>query len=550
MLQLNNNMFKEYVVTLKEFSDLDQFYNDMETEGGDLYIPSREVDVALRREISRNTHYMLTDEEAELLRNDSRVLSVEVPPHELGITPKPMFIQEGTWDKSLTISSTEKNWGLLRCTEGSQIDPEWGNDKDIDPLDAAHYTRTATVNYPHDGEHVDVVIIDGIIDPTHPEFAINSDGTGGSRVIRYNWYQQSGTYDYDTLFNSTDTNTIANNNHGAHVAGITAGNTQGWARKANIYNIYAYGQDYLQIIDYIRNFHNSKPINPATGRKNPTICNSSFGFTYQRISNLQISSVYHLGTLQVKSFTAEELLNLGLKLDANNAAACGSRVVALEQDYIDAMNDGIIMVAAAGNDSLRMYTEADSHYNNYFTPSFAGSTHLYYHRGMSPGATQGVICVGSVNAQKSEKKASFSNCGPRVDIFAPGFRITSSVNNNQSFQLNAQDPRNSSKYVSKINGTSMASPQVTGVLACILGVYPHMNQQQAMEYIVSTSTKNQIPIGQDTYIDNNAIQGSPSRYLFAKKERKDKGEVYPKKDYFLRPTTGTMYPRINKARYK
>lgn len=541
-------MLKEYVVTLKEFSDLEQFYIDMETVGGELFIPQREVSVALRREISRSTHYMLTDEEADILKKDYRVLSVELPPHELGIQIKPLFTQEGPWDKTATISSNEKNWGLIRCIEGYQVDPEWGNDKDITPSDSANPTRTGSITYPHEGEHVDVIIIDGIIDPSHPEFAKNSDGSGGSRVIRYNWLGESGTYDYDTLYNDTTLKT--NNNHGAHVAGIVAGNTQGWARKANIYNLYAYGNDYLQIIDYVRTFHASKPVNPINGRKNPTICNSSFGYSYNPIYYQQIAGVYHLGTLSVKSFTTQELLDVGIKLDANSAATIGSRVTALEQDYIDAMNDGIIMVAASGNDSLRIYSETDTHYNNYILPSFSMGTQVYYHRGMSPGATPGVICVASVNALKSEKKASFSNCGPRINIFAPGFRITSSVNTSDAFQLTTQDPRDPTKYISKINGTSMASPQVAGVLACILSVYPQMTQTQAMEYILKHSTKNQIPVGEDTYLDNNAIQGAPSKYLFARKERKSIGEVYPKKDYFVRPISGTVYPRINRARYK
>lgn len=549
-------MIKEYVVTLKEFRDLEQFYIDMETEGGDLFIPNREVNIALRRSNSRNTHYYLTDEEAAILRNDSRVLSVEQPPLDIGIEIKPMWVQEGPWDKSTSISSNEKNWGLLRCIEGSQTVSEWGNDPDVDPSYTGNTLRTGSVSFPHEGEHVDVIIIDGIIDPSHPEFAKNADGTGGSRVIQYNWKQHDlgsgvGTYDYDVLLNNKSNVSIKeNNNHGAHVAGTVAGNTQGWARKANIYNIYAYGNDYLQIIDYVRAFHNSKPINPITGRKNPTICNSSFGFTYQRVQYSQIGMLQYLGSIQLKSFTQAELEDAGLKFDQNITAACGSRVSGLEQDYIDAMNDGIIMVAAAGNDSLRMYNPEDAHYNNSFSATFALNQNLYYHRGMSPGATPGVICVGSVNCLKSEKKASFSNCGPRVDIFAPGFRIVSAANDGDVFAVTTTDPRDQTKFIGKINGTSMASPQVAGVLACVLGVYPKMTQAQAMEYITSNSTKNQIPAGADTYLDNNAIQAAPNRYLFAKKERKDIGETYPKKDYFIRPTAGATYPRINRARYK
>ena len=46
-------MEKEYIVSLQNFEDLDQFYDDMETAGGTKCIPSREVTCHLRRDISR-----------------------------------------------------------------------------------------------------------------------------------------------------------------------------------------------------------------------------------------------------------------------------------------------------------------------------------------------------------------------------------------------------------------------------------------------------------------------------------------------------------------
>ena len=67
----------EWIITLHNHEDLEDFYNDMETPGGDLYIPDRAVDLQLRRPISRNTHYMLTPEEVIELENDPRVLGVE-----------------------------------------------------------------------------------------------------------------------------------------------------------------------------------------------------------------------------------------------------------------------------------------------------------------------------------------------------------------------------------------------------------------------------------------------------------------------------------------
>ncbi len=62
---------KIYVVTLKKKDDLDGFYSDMESGGFKLQ---------MKRPISRNTHYYMTDDQAVALRDDSRVLAVELRP--------------------------------------------------------------------------------------------------------------------------------------------------------------------------------------------------------------------------------------------------------------------------------------------------------------------------------------------------------------------------------------------------------------------------------------------------------------------------------------
>ena len=150
------------------------------------------------------------------------------------------------------------------------------------------------------GEHVDVVIIDGSVDPKHIEFNKNSTGTGNSRFKYHNWWQHepavsggpAGTYpNYATDYESYPL--TSDSNHGTLSASIVAGNSCGWARKANIYNI-----DFLSsfnVINYVREFHRTKPINPLTGRKNPTIVNMSYG--YAAIRNMDESKyVWYKGT--------------------------------------------------------------------------------------------------------------------------------------------------------------------------------------------------------------------------------------------------------------
>lgn len=532
---------REYIVTLHQFDDLESFYTDMETEGGNLYIPNRAVDVALRRPISRNTHYMLSDQEAEQLRQDTRVLAVELTLKEQGIEIEPAWTQYSTrWSKLETVdpdvpaqyqvTSGQYNWGLLRTTEGVHR-PNWGSPRPI--WRVGYITPGAipevegTVTVPFSGKNVDVVILDGMLEAEHPEFAKNIDGTGGSRVVPYNWYALNSVVqapaDYPTNYPYAPADRY-NDYHGTHVAGTVAGNTQGWARDANIYNMYIYNRyepktrDDLQF-DYIRAWHNNKPINPATGRKNPTIVNCSW-IVGNGLSALPswIKSIRYRGTVYNGPFTDAQLLSYGVPYQT--LAIGPNRNTALETDIAQCIADGIIVVAAAGNDNFKVSlpsTNIADDYNNYFYWEFTsgGSTLVdtkYYNRGSSPAAAPGAISVGAIGNYAGslvnflEEKAPFSNCGPRIDVFAPGSGITSAVNNNwrekgavvdgvqqaDTIPVTAADPRNSAYKTVSIGGTSMASPQVTGVLATLLEMTPTLTAAQALSYLVNNAKQNQL----------------------------------------------------------
>ena len=103
----------EYIVTCRSYEDLENLYDDMETPGGSLHIPDRAVDLVHRREISRNTHYMLTEEEAVEIRNDERVIACERLAKDRGIVPDYLWTQTDDFNKTTgTFASDDKNWGL------------------------------------------------------------------------------------------------------------------------------------------------------------------------------------------------------------------------------------------------------------------------------------------------------------------------------------------------------------------------------------------------------------------------------------------------------
>ena len=215
---------------------------------------------------------------------------------------------------------------------------------------------------------------------------------------------------------------------------------------------------------------------------------------------------------------------------------------ALEQSQIDAINDGIIFVGAAGNESYKIDVDGGLDYNNYFI--WSGYI-VNYHQGMAPTRAGTGICVGAIGSSNDDAKANFSNCGPRVDIYAPGVAIMSSVHSGGVF-----DPRSPLFRISKYNGTSMASPQVCGVLACLLEVYPSFTQNDVLDYLNKTSKYNQITDTNGSYNDVFSLQGSTNRYLYYNKERAETGKTWPKLNYLPRPSSGRVYPRIKVRKCK
>lgn len=540
------NALKEYVVTLHNRDDLEEFYKDMEILRPTPYncMPERTVECAVRRPISRNTHYWLSEEEVIVLRKDPRVRAVELTPEELGLVIRKNWIDTSDeWNKSNTTSAAYKNWGLLRCTEGVQRSG-WGSN--------GTQSQSATVRLNEEGRNVDVIIVDGHINPDHPEFAVNADGTGGSRVIQFDWYTLnsevsnldddaamllSSSYVYSPYVGGEDE---GDNNHGCHVAGTVAGNTQGWARSANIYNISPYstnpnGLEELVLFDYIRAFHKTKSINSTTGRKNPTVCNHSWGYGFQiPLDSYPVTSISFRGSTITGPFTEAELRSYGI-LATGGYAYIPSEYPALDADTEDAIADGIIMVAAASNDYTKIDVLGGQDFNN--TCTFSGLGFVNQNRGSSPGRADGVICVGSVDVTSTEAKAVYSNNGPRVDIFAPGTRIISSTNSG-----GVSDPRGTG-FLNKYSGTSMASPQVCGVVACLLGQNPHWGQAQVRSYIVGLAKDNQLIDTGGGLDDYTALQGSPNKYLYMRKERPDDGVTVPRYNQGIRPATGQTWPR-------
>ena len=223
------------------------------------------------------------------------------------------------------------------------------------------------------------------------------------------------------------------------------------------------------------------------------------------------------------------------------------RVNACDSDIETLYNEGIIMVGAAGNGRWKHDVPGGLDWDNSFEMAsrypLSVTNPYFYMRGTSPTANDSssynlpAICVGSVDTIQNDQKVLYSDCGRGVDLWAPGTYIMSSYTGGIS------DSRNNSYFNGKISGTSMASPQVAGVIACALEIYPHMNQTSAKAYILGYAKANQLTATSGGPADGQDLQGSANLFLYYAKERLLSGNTFPKINYKPRPTTGAVYPR-------
>jgi subtilisin family serine protease len=488
---------REYIVGLNKGIDFESFNNEMISQTGNGFIPNRTVEIANYRPGSeRLTHYYLTDEEAAILRNDPRITCVEIPPqHREDLKIINNLTQTGNFNKTSETSGSYVNWGLRRVIAETNV-----------------YSTGSTVSgsytYTLDGSGVDIVIQDSGIQANHPEF---NDSNNVSRVQQIDWYTATGISGSMPADHYTDYD-----GHGTHVAGIAAGKTYGWAKNSRIYAVKVDGLDageggipVTDCFDIIKVWHQNKPVDSTTGVKRPTIVNMSWGY---------LSSFVNIdgGRWRTSNWTGNTRQAAYGMIGVNIGGIYfyGTRVSSVDIDLQELIDAGVHICVAAGNHYQKVDVSGGLDYNNYFNHTTFGPR--YYHRGSSPYDSEAII-VGNIDSLVTtiEQKAQSSNTGPGVDIFAPGTNIFSSTSNT-NFYSGTTYPSNSSFKVTNLSGTSMASPQVAGVLALGLQLNPAFTPAEAKSWITNKSKTNLVyTTGSGTdYSDSRSILNGPNRYLF------------------------------------
>jgi cerevisin len=265
--------------------------------------------------------------------------------------------------------------------------------------------------------------------------------------------------------------------HGSHCTGTVAGSACGWAIDANIFagrinfstsNGYgAFDLGIMTLYDLIIRYHNYKKTIPSLSSR-PTVTSNSYGWAMQTLS--QVNS-------KVKELT-----------DA-----------------------GVHFVHSAGNDNSLIVTPLDSR----FTVSRESSP-AYPINAWTTQTNNPVICVGAIGSRPLAAangqiyRAEYSNYGSGVSLYAPGSYIQSVG----IFSSQQQYPGFSQFYLTKMSGTSMAGPNVAGVLCLLLEKFPELTPQEAKNLLLQCCTINTLSGGSlsnfETRLDNsNRLPSDP-----------------------------------------
>ena len=167
------------------------------------------------------------------------------------------------------------------------------------------------------------------------------------------------------------------------------------------------------------------------------------------------------------------ILKNGKKPAVVNMSLGGEANASLDSAVENLFNNGYVMVVAAGNSN----TDACS---------------------SSPARVSKAITVAATDS--TDTRASYSNYGSCVDIFAPGSQINSSwIGSNTATKV--------------LNGTSMATPHVVGVVAEMLQSTPTATSQTISTNLLNQASNNVVKILQVAQIGCYINLRSKSSYL-------------------------------------
>ncbi|KAJ8049809.1 hypothetical protein HOLleu_02720 [Holothuria leucospilota] len=304
----------------------------------------------------------------------------------------------------------------------------WG----LDRIDSSSLPMDDVYDPMYDGSGVNIYIIDTGVSPNH------DDVIGRCAVF----------YEATTIRGN---NGIDCHGHGSHCSGTAAGTMHGVAKNARIYGV--------RVINCFGWGSTSGIIEVDIGKEK-----SYLDFSFPCLPKKKGWENWHVRFHTTAMFSASVetgvLSTVGMDKVAADATlpavasmSLGGGFSLLTNEAVDRMVEkGVVVAVSAGNSN----TDACS---------------------QSPAAAERAITVAA--SDRYDTRASFSNYGPCVDIYAPGVAIT-------SIWVGSDTATNT------ISGTSMSCPHVAGAAALVLDENPNYSPYEVTATLLNSAANDKI----------------------------------------------------------
>jgi subtilisin family serine protease len=175
-------------------------------------------------------------------------------------------------------------------------------------------------------------------------------------------------------------------------------------------------------------------------------------------------------------------------LNCQGSGATSGIISALDWVRANAVKPAVANMSLGGGLSSTLNTAATNLANSGVFLAVAAGNENQDACNVSPASASGTLTVAA--STSTDAKASYSNWGGCVDVYAPGSSITSTWINSGT---------------NTISGTSMASPHAAGVAALYKGTFGDAASSTVVSWIINNSTANVI---------TGNVTGTPNRLLY------------------------------------
>jgi subtilisin family serine protease len=318
----------------------------------------------------------------------------------------------------------------------------------LDRVSQRPLPRDGVYSYLHDGSGVHVYVLDSGIRPDNVFFggraSIGTDVNIGPALLPANGVEHPSCTDPEpdpeveqTPCTAYNTGGFDCQGHGTHVAGTVGADVYGVARGANIVAV--------RVLNCINS-----------------------GTTSTVLAGIEwvLEQADTVGDDGVDSPT---VINMSLSAPLSRGQTPENEPIAMAVD--GAIDRGVVVVVAAGNNggADACQTVPEDHPDPELEPS-----------GRTPAFVPGAITVAA--STQSDTRASFSNVGSCVDLVAPGDDIWSVSN------VDIEGDYTDDAFISRKDGTSMATPAVSGAVAMLLEADPGLSPTEVRDALVDQAT--------------------------------------------------------------